>query len=228
MGGVGPAVVVVAQRLAISVADERSAVVALCGACSRLLEVLRFGEKREPAAEGLPVVLVIEAQEIGRSVSLAVGGLEGRGELDGRGHEAGGFDAQKHSAGNDAGPNPSEPTVLGLVYILNGGAVLPFDDGHLGESCTGMASFYLNAQRRDGVAVGQDLGRTDGHEQCSRRPMRQNRAAPDKADEDEDSDRREQRQARAERSSAQVQRLYPFEAVGGGTHRPGWSLHAGA
>src|ERR1019366_7010471 len=54
----GPIAIVGAQRFAIGVADERGAIDDLGGALPGGLEILRFGQEREPAAEGALVVRV--------------------------------------------------------------------------------------------------------------------------------------------------------------------------
>ena len=63
-----PIAIVGAQRFAIRIADQRGAIDNLGRAPLGRLEVLRLGEKGEPAAERSLVVGVVQAQKIGRAV----------------------------------------------------------------------------------------------------------------------------------------------------------------
>src|ERR1039457_7194035 len=135
--GGGPGGVVGVQRFAIGVADQAGAILDLGRAGRGRLEVLRLGEPGEPAAEGMAVAFVVEAQEVGRAVLRGVPDEWNRFQFCFGGGRALEGDAQADASRQDAGANARLPFAGRAGYLFDYGSVPVAGDGDGGRAAGG-------------------------------------------------------------------------------------------
>jgi hypothetical protein len=118
------------------------------------LEVLRLREPGEPAAEGLAVAFVVEAEEVGRAV---LGGVASEGEgfqLGFGGRRVWEGDAETDGAGFDAGSDARLPFAGRAGQVFDGGGVGGAEDGDGGRA----GGWAFDGEGGGIVAVGHDRG----------------------------------------------------------------------
>ena len=142
-----------AQRFAIGVANERGTIGDLDGAALGGLEILRLGEEGEPAAEGLLVVWVVQAEKIGRAVAGGIGevGRDRQGNAGGR--QSRHLDAQRKAGRGDAGTDARSPPAGGGGDFGDGSDVCRLDG-----DARRRGRVLIDGERRHVVAIGDELG----------------------------------------------------------------------